>query len=654
VSGIAGILYFDGREPAPGLLKKMANRLAHRGVDGSRVWSAGSAGLIHCLFATTPESISSRQPLVSAAGNLVITADARIDNRQELAGLLGLQWGQMQNPDEYFILKAYEKWGQACASRLLGDFAFAIWDKDQNRLFCARDSLGVKPFYYHASSSLFIFASEIKAILALDEVPCELNELCLLDFLLDDRQDKKITFFQGISRLPPAHFLSVRSGQFRMEPYWELDPTREVHFNHDEEYAERFQELFIQAIRARLHSALPVACALSGGLDSSSIACIARDLLSESGGKPLSTYSAIFSGLSERELALIDERKFIDRVLSTGRFQPYSVDMGLIGPLTNLEGLLRMIDEPISAPTLSIFLELYQAASLHGVGVYLEGIDGDLVLSHGYERLFDLAHQFKWATWLRELREASSKSGLSQYEIAKRYTLRYMIPPPIYQWMSSSRRLPGNILPYLSAAFTHQKSIKDRIDDFNRRKNTLPRSAARVHFQDLSSGAVPLSLELLDKIASQYKVEIRYPFYDRRLVEYCLAVPAEQKFSMGWSRYMFRNSLAGILPEEIRWRCNKADFRPFFISGMIKFSGPFLKDMLSGNLAQLEPYLHTDRLRALTQRFTSGEPCSTGEVEILYRVAMLLKWIESSQSKFQRNVSVSLKEKPLDLNTKTC
>jgi asparagine synthase (glutamine-hydrolysing) len=633
VSGIAGILYFDGRAVAPASLRTMAASLAHRGPDGSGVWTAGPVGLAHGLFATTPESKSSHQPLGYAAGRLVITADARIDNRLELAGLLGLQGEEAQKPDEYFILKAYDKWGQECAGRLLGDFAFAIWDGSRNQLFCARDTLGVKPFYYHVSSDKFIFASEIKAILSLGVVPRQLNESCLLDYLLDDRQDKEITFFRGISRLPPAHFLSASPQGYRMESYWSLDPAKEIRFENSADYAERFLELFTQSVKARLSSAVPIGSALSGGLDSSSVASVARNILTESGGGPLHTYSAIFSGLSAQEISLLDERQYIEMVLATGGFQPHFVDMASVGPLTSVEEFLRILDEPVSAPTLAMFGELYKAASHQGVGVYLEGIDGDLVVSHGYERFLDLVQRLSWATWLREVRAVSKRSGISQSEIIKRFTLRFLIPPPVYRTMRKLRgrgRGPGDSLDYLNEEFVHQESIKIRIDEFKRRKNTLPHNAKQAHLQELTSGNVPLSLELLDKVAAHCNVDIRYPFYDQRVIEYCLAVPADQKLTDGWSRFIFRNSLAGILPEDIRWRSSKADFRPFFRNGMLRLSGPFLEEVLSDKSAYLEPYVDIAGLRALYKRFTSGAFCSTREVEILYRSAILSKWIELS------------------------
>ena len=637
MSAIAGIFYLDGRQVTSQQLGILGDRLVDRVVDGSRIWSGGAVGLIQSLFVTISEAYPNDPYLMHSAVGLTITADARLDNRRELATSLGLQGEEAQSPDEYFILKAYEKWGEECTERILGDFAFAIWDRNRHQLFCARDPIGVRPFYYYKSPREFVFASEIKAILALDEVPRQLNELCILDYLVDNRQDKEITFFQGVSRLSPGCSLTVRPENIQLRQYWSLSSGREVRFRKQEEYAEKFLEVFTQAVEARLRSVLPVGCALSGGLDSSSIASLSRNIMSQSGRGPLNTYSAMFSLLPESEVSLIDESQYIKRVLETGGFQPHFIELGSSGPLTYMEETLPFLDEPVSAPTLPIFRSLYQAASQQGLGVYLEGIDGDLVVSHGFERFIDLVRHLKLQTWMSEVHAVSKRSGLSQAEIIKNYTLRFLIPPSLYRRLRKIRRRQhssSNILDYLSPDFVRSDSIKNRLTQQANWMNSMPGSAHDAHLRELSSGTVPLSLELLDKIASRCNIEVRYPFYDQRVIEYCFAIPVDQKLSEGWSRFIFRNSLAGILPEEIRWRYSKADFTPYFKNGMLRFSKPLLEEVMLSKSTYLEPYLEIARLSALFKRYLSSELCSYSEVEIIYRSTLLAKWMEFNKAVF--------------------
>jgi len=232
--------------------------------------------------------------MMSQAGNLVLTADACIDNRDELIVTI-VTLGLADRPpaeiaDSQLILAAYEKWGEYCPEKLLGDFAFAIWDERKQVLFCARDHFGVKPFCYHQSEQFFVFASEIKALLCLPGVPCQLNEARVADYLEVLFEDKAMTFYQHILRLPPGHSITVGREETRLRSYWSLDPERELRLGSDEEYAE--------AMRCRLRSAFPIGSMLSGGLDSSSITCVARKLLAQNGGRRLHTFSAIFESLT--------------------------------------------------------------------------------------------------------------------------------------------------------------------------------------------------------------------------------------------------------------------------------------------------------------------------------------------------------------------
>ena len=186
MSGIVGLVTRGG-EPVKRLeLEGMLTSLAHRGPDGTGVWCEGPAGLGHLMLWTTPESLLERLPLVSPGGHLVLTADARIDNRADLIRTLALGGRPAEAlTDSHLILAAYEKWGERCPEHLLGDFAFALWDARQHRLFCARDHMGVKPLYYYKSPRLFACASELKALFYLPEVPRRVNDMRVVDHLIE-------------------------------------------------------------------------------------------------------------------------------------------------------------------------------------------------------------------------------------------------------------------------------------------------------------------------------------------------------------------------------------------------------------------------------------------------------------------------------------
>ncbi len=217
MSGIVGIVHWDEEPINSNELEQMADTLHHRGPHGRGIWREEYCGLGHRLLWNSPESLREKQPSISADGNCVITADVRLDNREELIQALSLTHRPFADiTDSELVLHAYQKWGQACPQKLLGDFAFAIWDSKQKQLFCARDHMGCKPLIYYHSNRIFAFASEVKALFCLERIPKRINEARIADFLVDtlERIDKTSTFYEDIFKLPPAHSLTVNQEKF--------------------------------------------------------------------------------------------------------------------------------------------------------------------------------------------------------------------------------------------------------------------------------------------------------------------------------------------------------------------------------------------------------------------------------------------------------
>lgn len=205
MSAIAGLYRRDGRPVDRAELERMTARLAHRGPDAAGAWIQGPVGLGHRMLWTTPESHQERLPLASDSGDVAITADARIDNRDELIAALGLSDRRgVGLTDSELISCAYARWGEDSPKRLIGDFAFALWDKRRQFLFCARDHSGVKPFYYHLSDRIFVLGSEIKALFSLETVPRQLNQVRVADHLAGLFEDESITFFDAFCGFPLA------------------------------------------------------------------------------------------------------------------------------------------------------------------------------------------------------------------------------------------------------------------------------------------------------------------------------------------------------------------------------------------------------------------------------------------------------------------
>jgi asparagine synthase (glutamine-hydrolysing) len=228
MSGICGLFRRTGEPVTSEPIEKMLGKLRHRGIDGQATWQSGNVGLGHCMLHVTLESLLERLPKYDGKSGYAITADARIDNRKELIATLAPDLEEDEPSDSELILSAYRKWGVECPTHLLGDFAFAIVDQARQTVFCASDPVGVKSLYYYLSDREFVFASEIKALLALPEVPCRLNELRIAEYLVTLFEDLTGTFYEGILRLPGACTLTVTRQSARIGQYWSLDPKREL------------------------------------------------------------------------------------------------------------------------------------------------------------------------------------------------------------------------------------------------------------------------------------------------------------------------------------------------------------------------------------------------------------------------------------------
>ena len=254
MSGIAGIWNLNGAPVDRGLLEFMTRYLAFRGPDAQESWTAGPVGFGHTLLRTTFESEQEKQP-ASLNGQIWITADARIDARADLAAKLRDQGEPCRpaDPDCELILRAYRAWGEACVEHLLGDFAFAIWDARTQRLFCARDHFGVKPFFYVRVGDHFIFSNTLNCVRIHPAVSEELNERAIADYLLfDGNAESDTTSFREIFRLPAAHSLSVQNGSLNVRRYWTLPVDSPVTYRHANEYVEKFLELLETAVSDRL------------------------------------------------------------------------------------------------------------------------------------------------------------------------------------------------------------------------------------------------------------------------------------------------------------------------------------------------------------------------------------------------------------------
>jgi asparagine synthase (glutamine-hydrolysing) len=606
MSGMVGVFRRDGAPVRERLVNAMAATLAHRGPDGTSVVCAGSAGLGHTMLWTTQESLHEVLPHLHRGSGLIITADARIDNRDELIAELALELGHPAITDSGLILEAYHKWGQECVQKLLGDFAFAIWDPRQEQFFCARDPMGVKCLYYFASDALFAFGSEIKALCCLEEIPKRLNELRILDYLENSFDDRASTFYRNIYRLPAASTLLVTRRHLKIAKYWSLDAKRELKLKSDEEYTEAFRECFVRAVRVRMRSAFPIGSTLSGGLDSSSIACVARSINeSQSPGAPVHTFSLIFPSLPEQDLRHIDERKYMQDVLALGGFQPHFIHADELSPMKDVKRIQQHLDEASCASNLYLHWSMFDSAHRAGVRVFFDGFDGDTTVSDSVDYLRDLAVGLRWKTLRREAALLAANMGCSTKQIIRQYSLKPLCPETLYRlWgKARGRRDPATTGPMAVDTFS-ARQFKQRLEcergfptPASERKPFRLFTARANHRVDLEHPAYSYALESADKASAAFELEARYPFFDRRLIELCLSLPSGQKLGQGWPRLILRKAMTGYLPQSVQWRFSKSNLGFNFHRQFFERDRGLLEDALIHDASNLTPYVDLPSIR---------------------------------------------------------
>ncbi|MFA6316471.1 MAG: asparagine synthase (glutamine-hydrolyzing) [Elusimicrobiota bacterium] len=557
--GIAGFLSagppaFDARA----VIDAMTRTLSHRGPDG---WGAevaawgrerkGLSALGHRRLKIIDLSEKARQPMVLEGEGLAITYNGEIYNYVELREeLAGLGHGFASSSDTEVVLKAYVQWGVECFSRFNGMWAMAIHDRKAGCLVLARDRFGKKPLYYFRSGKDLVFGSEPKALLKHPAVPRRPNLDKVFRYIAGnyryvDYDDA--SYFEGIQQVPRASVLVVGddlSGSPRR--YWSLDSGRLDSGITDSQAVARFRDLFVDSVRLRLRSDVPVGCMLSGGLDSTSITCVAHKILKT----PIST----FSGVTGDVKGVYDESDYIESVVRDTGADSHFLRSDPADIFAATDEMLAFHDEPICTVT---WFSLYLIAKLvreAGMPVVLNGHGGDEIAGGYWDyyqyHFHDLAAAGSKEELAYETAEWSKNHGRDPAEL-DRY--RAYIPGVLKGETLETSRFPdysGLFLPEVAARF--RKDI--RLDTGF--KDVLARRMA----SDLLYETVPPTLRAEDRNTMANSIESRSPMLDHRLVEFAFTLPGRFKMRNGLGKWIIREAMRGILPEDVRTRKDKAGF----------------------------------------------------------------------------------------------
>ena len=560
MSGFFGVYHRDGRPQDSSILSRLAESMEHRGPDGTDVWQNGSIALGHCMLRTTPESLNEKLPYADNNTRLVITSDARIDNRDELASQLGLPERLKSGiPDSQMILAAYNKWGEKCVDYLLGDFAFAIWDTKQQQLFCARDNFGVKPFYYYISKTAFVFGSEIKQVAEHPLVSMRINEGILTEYLANYFISKDETHFIDIKRLPAAHYMIINPHKERIENYWKLRPQKRVTYKQESEYVEHFLDVFGCAITCRLRSDGKIGANLSGGLDSSSIVGMSYYLDGFLNKSNVETFSLIFPG------KLCDESEFINAVNQKWECPSHKFAFHEYKKLS-LENHIKNTMEIPDPPNLTMMDPLMKEIEHRNIHVMLSGIGGDEIFYGSPYVYLDLFLNRKLKCMIEEF-QLRAKSGTKKEFLRIIANVVWPILPKSIRGKLLLNRFSLQCPPWLS-----DRVITNLLE--RARKNS---QIWGEEFKNLSDRTIFIRLmepwlanvfELNDRYSSYHHVENRFPFLDRRMVEFALAIPEYERSRKNITKYILRMAGKNLLPQNVIDRSDKAEFSSVFFGPM--------------------------------------------------------------------------------------
>ena len=610
MSGICALIDFAGGTVEISLLARMMAAGAHRGPNGSHTVAEGSAALGH-LALDASEPAGPRQPLLR--NRICLSADVRLDNREELIALLrGHGHGDVgaHSSDAELLLASYQCWGEECPTHLLGDFAFALWDARLQRLFCARDPLGIKPLCHARAGSWLCVASEAQQILAHPGISSDLDEISLGRHLLGWTEPLDRTFFRSIHPVPPATSIVFDKEGQHTRTFWSFQEKPDPSFRREDDAAACLLDVLREAVSARLRSRGPaIGVSLSGGLDSSSVAALARQTLAPDRALVGLTYT--FDQLSE-----CDEREHVRVLAEKLAIERVSIDAERHWFLGDAAAFTPSAESPFLGWE-SSYRALLGALAHRGGRVLLTGHGADDLLGGSLSVYADRFWTGDLGALSETVRLAPDRS-LSPVRALIRYLVRPVVP---------SRRSPAKSLRiprWITPAFSRSAGLPDLLSTPGwRRPGRLADDEVRERI--LAERGYLRAAQWHDRRASPLGIEPRHPFLDRRLLELVLALPSRVLFRIGSRKPLLRQAMRGLLPETLLARRDKTRFGRFLDLSFREKAAAKIEALLEAPLSADLGILDAAQLRAAYRAYRTGQ--GTGSAHLLWNAVTLELWV---------------------------
>ncbi len=539
----AGIWNFDGKPVDAELLAKFGEALERQGPDGEYHYVDGAMALLYRPFHTTVESHREEQPYVSRRG-FVVTWDGRLDNREELETELSDEVEAKPTDVELFAA-AFDRWESDSFQRIIGDWAVSVWKPSEHELLFACDFMSIRHLFYYVTSDHIWWATDLTPLVLLSGDKFHIDDDYIAGFFAQD-PDAYLTPYQEIRQVPPGQFVSIRNGTARVERFWSFGPKSQISYKIDADYEEQFRYVFRQSVRRRLRSDSPILAELSGGLDSSSIVCMADDVFSREGAQAPRLDTLSYYDRTEPDG---DDWAFFPQVETHRGHIGYHIDASDRESVYQLQRFEPLPGQLITCVPLE--LERAEIVRLGKYKVVLSGIGGDEFLGgipDPTAQLADLIVKGKLVSLFRQL---------TAWSLVKRRPWIQLALAAVTQLLPDSlRRRPSTtaVEPWIDERFVTKMSRYSRISRIQHPQFglRLPSQRARIE------GVCLMSNKLAKWSSSPTQVEeMRYPYLDRSLIEFILSIPATQLLQPGERRSLMRRGLRGLVPDSILSRKTK-------------------------------------------------------------------------------------------------
>jgi asparagine synthase (glutamine-hydrolysing) len=611
--GLVGIWHLNQQPVDPRLVQNMTDCIRHRGPDDEGHLIQNNLALGSRRLSIIDLSPAGHMPMPNQDKTVWITYNGEVYNYLELAHTLKSKGHHFRSKtDIEVVLHAYETFGPDCLNSFNGMWSFAIWDQNKQKLFCAVDRFGIKPFHYYFDGQIFVFGSEIKSILLHPDVPKQVNRQTVYDYLaLDHINHSEDTFFAGIKRLPAAHYLILdAAGNLSINRWWDIDlNTMPNHAENEQTLIERFAFLLQDSIRLHLRSDVPIGTCLSGGLDSSSIVCLANNLLFNGAqvvnpeviGRQQKTFSACYDDPSA------DERRFIETVIQqTQAEKNYVFPDGYKTLWTDMPDFIWHLEEPFSSTSIYAQWNVMRLVSQRGVKVVLDGQGGDELLA-GYSKypafvLQQLIRDGRFGTFIKEFKAIGALAP--PHRVFNLMLISYLILP---RWAKTLIADTGWRLKRRAALEVLQKDFRGEFVD---RKHALAgesraeyqQTLSRQLYADITKYILPSLLRYEDRNSMAFSVEARVPFLDYRLVEFVFSLPVDYRMRDGWSKWILRQAMNGKLPEQIRWRRDKMGYATPELA-WLQAAQPYMRELFSSHNTRSNNFLNPRQVLTETEAY---------------------------------------------------